>query len=224
MKKSEVISSLAALGLVWGSPAGSQAGQQASTSEPKAGLIYWGVENTSYFGENYDQKLLFYWQADQQLYREPSPEAPSSVVPEASDGKSVADAKEVKEIVKPTKPKLNEQGLYFFSLINFAPKYNNPLPFYFQTGLVYKGLIPTRDQDQIGVAFAYGNYSYYKQLADERRGRTTQVYEAVLEFDYRIQVNKWFYAQPVLQYIIRPNGTGLVENATVLGFQLGVIF
>ncbi|HEY5778239.1 MAG TPA: carbohydrate porin, partial [Terrimicrobiaceae bacterium] len=91
-------------------------------------------------------------------------------------------------------------------------------------GLVYKGLIPGRDQDQLGVAFAYGNYSYYKQIADEQRGRTTQVYEAVLEFDYRIQVNKWFYAQPVLQYIIRPNGTGLVENATVLGFQLGLIF
>jgi porin len=192
--------------------------------ERKMGVrrLVWGPGNLG--RSRADQKLLFYWQADQQLYREPSPEAPSSVVPEASDGKSVADAKEVKEIVKPTKPKLNEQGLYFFSLINFAPKYNNPLPFYFQTGLVYKGLIPTRDQDQIGVAFAYGNYSYYKQLADERRGRTTQVYEAVLEFDYRIQVNKWFYAQPVLQYIIRPNGTGLVENATVLGFQLGVIF
>ncbi|HEY5811291.1 MAG TPA: carbohydrate porin, partial [Terrimicrobiaceae bacterium] len=64
----------------------------------------------------------------------------------------------------------------------------------------------------------------YKQLDDERRGRATQDYEAVLEFDYRIQVNKWFYAQPVVQYIIRPNGTGLVENATVLGFQLGMIF
>ena len=187
-----------------------------------AGLIYWGLENTSYFGENYDQKLLFYWQADQQLYREPSPEAPTP--PGLSDGKSVADGKELKETVKPSKPKLNEQGLYFFSLINFAPKYNNPLPFYFQTGLVYKGIIPGRDQDQLGVAFAYGNYSYYKQLADESRGRATQVYEAVLEFDYRIQVNKWLYAQPVLQYIIRPNGTGLVENATVLGFQLGVIF
>jgi porin len=44
------------------------------------------------------------------------------------------------------------------------------VPFYFHTGLVYKGLIPARDQDQLGVAFAYGNYSYYKQLADERRG------------------------------------------------------
>ena len=79
------------------------------------------------------------------------------------------------------------------------PSDNNPLPFYFHTGLVYKGLIPQRDQDQIGVAFAYGNYSYYKQIADESRGRTAQIYEAVLEFDYRVQVNKWFYAQPVIQ-------------------------
>jgi porin len=149
-------------------------------------------------------------------------EAPAP--PVLPHGASAADSKEIKETVKPSKPKLSEQGLYFFSLINFAPQYNNPLPFYFHAGLVYKGLIPGRDQDQTGVAFAYGNYSYYKQLADERRGRPIQTYEAVLEFDYRIQLNKWCYAQPLLQYIIRPNGTGLVENATVLGFQLGVIF
>jgi porin len=189
-----------------------------------AGFMYWGSENTSFFGQTYDQRLLFYWQADQQLYREPSPEAAAPVSSAPSDGKPVPGGKEVKEVVKPSKPKLSEQGLYFFSLINFAPQYNNPLPFYFQTGLVYKGLIPTRDHDQLGVAFAYGTYSHFKELADERRGRTPQIYEAVLEFDYRIQVNKWFYAQPVLQYIIRPNGTGLVANATILGFQLGVIF
>jgi porin len=188
-----------------------------------AGFIYWGVENTSFFGETYDERVLFYWQVDQQLYREPSRQEQSSPVV-SSDGKSSVGGKEVKEIAKPSKSKLSEQGLYFFSLINFAPKYNNPLPFYFHTGLVYRGLLLGRDQDQVGVAFAYGNYSYYKQIADERRGRTAQIYEAVLEFDYRIQLNKWFYAQPLLQYIIRPNGTGLVENATVLGFQLGAIF
>jgi porin len=26
-----------------------------------AGFIYWGSENTSFFGQNYDEKLLFYW-------------------------------------------------------------------------------------------------------------------------------------------------------------------
>ena len=189
-----------------------------------AGLIYWGVENTSFYGENYDQKVLLYWQADQQLYREPSPEEPAPLGKGSSDGKSVAGGKSFKETVNPSKSKLNEQGLYFFSLINFAPKFNNPEPFYFQTGLVYKGLIPTRDADQFGVAFAYGNYSYDKQLADERRGRPTQSYEGVIEFSYRVQLNKWAYMQPDLQYIIRPGGAGLTQNATVLGFQLGVTF
>ena len=86
-----------------------------------AGLIYWGVENTSFFGEPYDQRLLFYWQVDQQLYREPSTVAPSPMIA-ASDGKSSLDGKEVRETAKSSKPKLSEQGLYFFSLINFAPK------------------------------------------------------------------------------------------------------
>ena len=36
--------------------------------------MYWGADNTtSFFGYPYDQKLLWYWQVDQQLYREPSP-------------------------------------------------------------------------------------------------------------------------------------------------------
>jgi carbohydrate-selective porin OprB len=189
-----------------------------------AGFMYWGVENDSYFGYPYDQRLLFYWQADQMIYREPSPEADEPAGKGPSDGKSIVDDKDAKSTVAAVKPTLNEQGLYFFSLINFAPKYNNPEPFYFQTGLIYKGLIPTRDHDQLGVAFAYGNYSYYKQIADEEAGKAVQSYEGVLEFDYRVQVNKWAYVQPTLQYIIRPNGTGLVPNATVIGMQLGVTF
>ena len=47
-------------------------------------------------------------------------------------------------------------------------------------------------------------------------------YTAVLEVDYRIQINKWAFFQPYLQYII--NGTSAIENATILGFETGVIF
>ena len=190
-----------------------------------AGLIYWGVQNTSFYGETYDQKTLVYFQADQQLFREPSPEEPAPLAKGPSDGKSVADGKSFKEVAPAAKPKLSDQGLYFFSLINAAPSYNNALPFYFQTGLIYKGLIPTRDADQLGVAFAYGNYSYNQIQAEQNKGDfVNQIYEAVLEFDYRVQVNKWAYIQPNLQYIIRPGGTGQVQNDTVLGFQFGVTF
>lgn len=83
--------------------------------------------------------------------------------------KGPSDGKSFKEVAAPAKPKLNEQGLYFFSLFNVAPKFQANLPFYFHTGLVYKGLIPTRDNDQFGIAFAYGDYSSDKQEVDASR-------------------------------------------------------
>ena len=178
------------------------------------GSYYWGLENTAYSGEVLDGKYGFYWQADQMLWREPSP---SAALP-SGDGKTL-------KTPTASKPKLNDQGLRWFSFFTFAPPNNNAMPFYFHTGLIYKGLIPGRDQDQTGVAFALGNYSYDKIQADYRAGRTVhQTYEGVLEFDYRIQINKWAFVQPFLQYVIRPNGTGLVQNATVLGLHFGVDF
>jgi len=185
-----------------------------------AGFIYWGVENTSYLnGQAYDQRVLFYWQADQMLFREPSPEEPAPL------GKGPSDGKSFKEPVATTKPKLSDQGLYFFSQINFAPKYDNAEPFYFQTGLQYKGLIPTRDSDTISLAMAYGNYSFDNIEAQQLKGNVNQPnYSGVLEFDYRFQINQWAYVQPVVQYLIRPNGVSVLNNATVIGFQLGVTF
>lgn len=187
------------------------------------GGIYYGVENKSFNGQTYDGRYALYWQADQMIFREPSPEAVTSGKG-PGDGKSMVPAKSFKEPVAPGSAKPSEQGLYVFSFLSFAPQYNNAMPFYFHTGLVYKGLIPTRDQDQLGLAFAYGNYSYDKVVASERTGKPAQTFEGVLELDYRAQLTKFSYVQPFLQYSIRPNGTGLVENATTLGVQMGVTF
>ena len=145
-----------------------------------------------------------------------------------SDGKSVTDGKSGKEVVEPApakKPKLSEQGLYFFSLFTYSPKYNNILPFYFHTGLVYRGLIPTRNDDQLMAAFSFGQYSFFNIESLQQRGNVNQPnYTGVLEIDYRIQLNKWAFLQPYLQYIIQPNGTGAIENATILGVMAGIIF
>ena len=162
------------------------------------------------------------------LFREPSAEAPAPLAKGPSDGKSVADGKSGKTFKEPVpekKPKLSEQGLYFFSLFTYAPKYNNILPFYFHTGLVYRGLIPTRDNDQLMAVFGFGQYSFFNIEALQAAGNVNQPnYTAVLEVDYRIQLNKWAWIQPYLQYIIQPNGTGAIENATLLGVMAGVIF
>jgi carbohydrate-selective porin OprB len=187
------------------------------------GGYYWGVENTSYFGETYDGQWGLYWQADQMLFREASPE-PEGKGP--SDGKSLAGTgKDFKSPVPAEKPALSKQGLYAFNLVTFAPKYNNAFPFYFQSGLDYIGLIPGRDKDQALISIGYGAYSFYQIEADQQAGEVNQSnYTGIIEAGYRIQINGWAFLQPFAQYIFRPNGTGAVENCGVLGFYTGVDF
>ena len=178
------------------------------------GGYYWGLENTSFNGEIYQGRFGFYWQADQMLWREPSP---------ATAEEKDAGVKSSK-LPLAAKPKLSDQGLYWFSFFNFGPSYNSLRPFYFHTGLIYKGLIPNRDQDQLGVAFAFANYSHFNQLVQKANDDPVQTFEAVLDWEYRIQVNKWAIVQPFLEYVIRPDGAGLVNNVTVLGLYFHVDF
>lgn len=183
-------------------------GPAALPGKYAAGFIYWGVEKTGYDGVPYDGNFQFYWQADQKLFSEARPGVPEP------DGKSAT----------PKAPHKDTQGLYWFSTINFAPPVNNQMTFYVLGGLVYKGLIPGRDKDQAGLAFAYGNYSPEAYDTDRAKGRDAQTYQAVFEVDYRIQLNRFAYVQPTLQYIINPGGRGTVENDTILGLQFGATF
>lgn len=191
-----------------------------------AGGYYYEEEDTSFFGAEYDGQYGFYFQADQMLYREPSPASEPVVMAKGvGDGKSVADAKSFKEPVSMDEPKLSEQGLYTFNLVTFAPKYNNTYPFYFHTGFVYKGLIPGRDKDQTLLAFALGQYSFNQIEARQQAGNVNQPnLTAVLEGGYRLQINGWAFTQPFFQYLVKPNGTDAIENAWVLGVLSGVTF
>lgn len=183
------------------------------------GGYYWGVDNKSYNGVPYQGQYGFYGQADQMLFREPSAES-EPLAKGPSDGKSF---KEVKEIAPAPKP--SEQGLSMFNLVTFAPKYNNLFPFYFQTGLVYTGLIPSRDKDLTMFSMGFGSYSFYNIEALQDAGKINQPnYTAVFEWDYRFMINGFSYIQPMAQYIVKPNGTGNVQNATVLGFMVGAAF
>lgn len=189
------------------------------------GGYYYGQQRNSFNGTyNYGQ-YGFYWQADQMLFRESSP-APEPVVYEKGAGKNVVSTgKNFKEPVVAEKPKLSKQGLYTFNLVSFAPKYNNLYPFYFQSGLVYEGLIPGRDKDRSMFAIAFGQYSFENIQNLQGRGRVNQPnYSIVLEWDYRMQLGGFTHVQPFCQYIIQPNGTNAVKNATILGVAWGVNF
>ncbi len=65
--------------------------------------------------------------------------------------------------------KISKQGLYTFNEFTYTPPNGCQVPYYFQTGLVYKGLIPTRDNDMIGICLGCAIYSdQYNQWIDSQ--------------------------------------------------------
>lgn len=173
---------------------------------PNATVSWNGTTSSGQYG--------FYFQADQMLYREPysAPEEPASI---SKDFKG-----DVSKMAAPlTSTALSEQGLKTFNLLTFAPgnARSNVFPFYFQSGLVYTGLLPGRDADLSLIAFGYGAYT-------RAEGAPDRSYSAVLEGGYRFQINGWSYAQPFFQYIMRPDGAQDVQNAGILGILAGVVF
>jgi porin len=159
------------------------------------------------------------------VFRESSREEPAPLAKGPSDGKTVSTGKDFKAPVSTEKPKLSSQGLSVFNLVTIAPENNNLFPFYFQSGLVYTGLIPGRDEDLTLVSIAYGSYSSDNIQNLQNSGNPNQPnYTIFLEGGYRIQINKWAFLQPFVQYEIRPAGTTAVANATVLGFYTGLTF
>ena len=123
------------------------------------GGYIWGQPNTSYLPtqfNSYDRTVNgasrtapmstvinqltwgLYWQADQRLYavKEESRESDGTVV-----------------------TKVTKKGLYTFNAAAATTPQNCIMPYYFHTGLVYRGLIPRRSEDMMGVVASYGFYS-----------------------------------------------------------------
>lgn len=99
---------------------------------------------TPYATEENNLSWGMYFQADQRLYA-----VKEQVTTASLDGKNPVT----------TTSKVTDKGLYSFSEFTFTTPQNNAMPFYFQTGLVYKGLIPHRDNDSLGIVLGAGFYS-----------------------------------------------------------------
>jgi porin len=116
------------------------------------------------------------------------------------------------------------QGLSAWLAFHWAPPDRNPQTRFVSWGLVYPGFIPGRDDDVAGFYGAYGYLSPDQRDAQRRAGQPGQVYEMILELNYRIEVLPFFYLQPDIQGVINPGGAGDIDNALVLALQFGVPF
>jgi porin len=118
-----------------------------------------------------------------------------------------------------------DTGLTAWSAFVLCPQQNTAkVPFQYNGGLVYTGLIPFRPQDVSIFGVAYGNFSSNYAQANQATLGGYATYELVYEWGYRINMTKFAYIQPDVQWVINPGGTGTIPNALVLGAQIGVVF
>ena len=190
-------------------------GSAAANTSTSARKAYGTSQNSTIMG--------MYFQADQRLYavKEVAPAAPSmSKNPVDSKNPAPAAALAVSKT----------RGLYSFNMFTFSDPQNVALPFYFQSGLVYKGLLDARPLDQMGACFGAGFYSnYYNEYLDKTAvtGRPNVPHYSstgVLEAFYCIQVNKWATLQPFAEWIVNPAGNGTVDNDLILGASVKCLF
>lgn len=113
----------------------------------------------------------------------------------------------------------DDNGLGAFARFSVSNATVSTLPYYGEVGLTYKGLLPDRDNDVLGLAVSYGAVSDNLQAeqSDARAlsGSTAVVqdYEMLIETIYRYQVAPWWTLAPDAQYIVHPGGgTGLPDN------------
>ena len=118
-----------------------------------------------------------------------------------------------------------DTGLTAWSAFVLCPQQNTAkVPFQYNGGLVYTGMIPCRPRDISIFGVSYGNFSSNYAQANQASLGGYATYELVYEWGYRINLTKFAYIQPDVQWIINPGGTGTIPNALVLGAQIGVSF
>ncbi|MCP4413855.1 MAG: carbohydrate porin [Gammaproteobacteria bacterium] len=115
-------------------------------------------------------------------------------------------------------------GLGAFLQIGGVPDDRNLVSFYVGGGIHYKGIIPGREEDILGLAFAYAEISEDQRRADNAESYVTNDHETVVELTYKAQVSPWLAIQPGVQYITNPGAVDEYDNAVVsiLRFQISL--
>ena len=117
------------------------------------------------------------------------------------------------------------QGLNgFFTFVISPDTEKSTMPYFINGGLIYEGLFPERSSDKTALGFYTTWFSDDLRDAQEAAGLEGQTAETGIELNLQFQFTPYFYLRPDIQYIITPNGLSSIDNALVLGCEIGVTF
>ena len=163
-----------------------KSGEKELTGAYRAGLWYDSSEKEHFrTGQAKRDDVGFYLSFDQELYRE----------------KSVNSN--------------DYQGLGAFFRFGLADPNRNDIKQFYSAGLQYTGLVPGRDEDLVGIGYAYsraGNNPDFK-------GKNEQV----LEVYYNAKVTDWCNISPNFQYLKNVN-MGEARDTSVIGIRVQLSF
>ncbi|MBT8380277.1 MAG: carbohydrate porin [Ignavibacteria bacterium] len=111
-----------------------------------------------------------------------------------------------------------EQGLAVFGRFGIANINFNPSDYSILGGANYTGLIPSRDEDVLGLAFTSIHLSDEFRQAQEFEAS----FETILELTYSFQALNWLRLQPDLQYIFNPVAASNSDYAFTAGIRAEV--
>ncbi len=118
----------------------------------------------------------------------------------------------------------DDQGLQGWIRFGIADGRINQLDQYVGAGLVYTGILPGRDADQMGLAVAAArNGDSFRRFA-ALTGNPVEKREVNVEFTYRIEATDWLALQPDFQWVIHPGTDPALKNAFVAGLRFEIGF
>jgi porin len=95
------------------------------------------------------------------------------------------------------------------------------MPWMVVGGLIYRGLIPGRDDDVTTFVATWGRFGDDVRDFQRANNQPLQHYEIVLEFNYRVDITGGFFIQPDIQGVIMPKGLSATPDALVLSLNFG---
>ncbi|MGZ8939170.1 MAG: carbohydrate porin [Limisphaerales bacterium] len=124
-----------------------------------------------------------------------------------------------------------DQGVYGFARAGANPEDRSFFELVVDGGVVWQGLIPTRDEDLLGLGAVYARLSKDIRRAEMLDAATNgtvyekfSTHETVFEAFYTVQLAQWWTLQPDVQWIIHPGGSGSGTDAVVVALRTSIVF
>ena len=87
-------------------------------------------------------------------------------------------------------------GITLFGLASGSPQDRNLINFWFQTGLVFAGMIPSRPDDKVGAIFEYSRYSNSVRAFEQDQIAFTGIPEVIQDYEADLELNYlWVFVE-----------------------------